>query len=369
MKISIVDPHKHRGFNRYSKNIPYSIHGYMIEFIKKYKPNIYLTRKDSYSEVIDYFKDLKIETDRLNILLPSIFNRSLYRNTDVLIYINGWCGSDPAILRKFNGLKMFHIMDPQYHASELNEFLVNGGVDYLLGYNSYDKHSEFVRLMYPSFQDKIIRIPFGFAPKWKVITPFKERKSRAILAGTMETFEAVRKSDYYKKVIDYFHYFSPKYNSMHEIRYLIDRDISQYADYVDSKINHWPHNLFEDPTTCPDRKKNWTDNEEFNKYKFFINDESLLNFCPIRTYEGIAAGCVMLAHEATCYAEWGFEDNLNCIKFNRIEEIPERIEYYLKNEKLLYAIQENGIKFVKDNYNHVSVADVLYKNIYNAYSK
>ena len=359
MKITLIDPHLFSGFYRYNDSEKYNVHGYIIKFIKKYKPNIYITNKKEFSRVLEFFKDINEEIDQFNIFYPSFIKKSLYNQTDVLLFMNGGVYSDLLLFRKFDGLKMYHIMDPQYQARKLNKFLVNAGVEYLFGYNSYDKHSEFVRLMYPSFQDKIIGIPFGFTSEWKVITSFRERKNRAILSGTMETFENVRKSDYYERVIDYYNYFRTINNSMHEIRYLIDSNMSYYSDWLDAKINHWPEkdNYIHD-IVC-----------EFNKYKFFINDESLLNFCPIRTYEGISAGCVMLAHKATCYDEWGFKDNINCIMFENIEEIPNKIEYYLKNEKLLNTIQKNGLEFVRINYNHRSVADFLYKSIYNVYSK
>lgn len=357
MRITLIDPHVFSGFYMYNRGKKYNLHGYYIEFIKKYRPNIYITKAREYLRVRRFFKDINEEIDEFKVFYTSFSKKSLYSQTDVLIYMNGGVYSDSSLFKKFNGVKIYHIMDPQYLARKLNEFLVHAGVDYLFGYNSYDKYSEFVRLMYPSFQGRIIGIPFGFAPEWKVETPFEERRHKAILSGTMETFKAVRNSDYYNAVGDYFRFFSAKYNSMHEIRYMIDRDIPGYSHCVNSKILHWPSkdNFIEDIIG------------EFNKYKFFINDESLLNFCPIRTYEGIAAGCVMLAHEATCYDEWGFKDNQNCILFNKIEEIPEKIEYYLKNKRLLEKVQRDGLEYVRSNYNHVTIAKMLYSKIRGLY--
>jgi len=359
MRITLIDPHAFSGFYMYNRNRKYNLHGYYIEFIKKYRPSIYITKAREYFSVRKFFKEINEKIDEFKVFYTPLSKRSLYSQTDVLIFMNGGVYSDLSLFKKFNGIKFYHIMDSQYLARELNEFLAHAGVDYLFGYNSYDKHSEFVRLMYPSFQDRIIGIPFGFAPVWKVETPFEERRHKALLSGTMETFQAVRNSDYYSAVADYFRFFSSKYNSMHEIRYTIDRDIPTYSHYVDSKILHWP------------KKDNFIEDVigEFNKYKFFINDESLLNFCPIRTYEGIAAGCVMLAHEATCYNEWGFKDNQNCIMFNKIEEIPEKVEYYLKNERSLEKIQKNGFEYVKTNYNHVAIAKMLYNRIKGLYSE
>ena len=343
----------------YSGDIKYNLHGYYIEFIKKYKPSIYITKARDYFSVRRFFREINEEIDEFKVFCTGFSKRSLYSQTDVLVYMNGSVYSDLSLFQKFNGLKLYHIMDPQYFAREVNEFLVRAGVDFLFGYNSYDKHSEFVRLMYPSFQDRIIGIPFGFAPDWRVRVHFEERKHKAILSGTMETFNAVRNSDYCNAVCDYFRFFSAKYKSMHEIRYMIDRDIAAYSHCVDSKMLHWP------------KKDNFIEDiiGEFNKYKFFINDESLLNFCPIRTYEGIAAGCVMLAHDSSCYEEWGFKDEQNCIIINKINEIPDKIEYYRNNERLLKKIQRDGLGFVKSNYSHVAIASMLYDRIRGLYSE
>lgn len=383
MKITIIDPHHAIGDYRTDGSKKYFIHGWGVEFIKKYKPNIYITNIRQYLKIRKFFKDInenindyiiyfaplskqpilrrfiknKKGTGEFNI--SSFSRKSLYSNTDVLLYMNGGIYTDMSLFKEFNGLKIYHIMDPQYLARELGKYLDIAGIDYLLGYNSYDKHSDFVKLLYPGFENRIIGLPFGYGSMWNVITPFEKRKNKAILTGTMETFEYVKNSSYYEYVYDYYNYFNTKYNSMHEIRYIIDRDISYFSDCIDSKIHHWPKkdNFIKDVVA------------EFNKYKFFINDESLLNFCPIRTYEGIAAGCVMLAHDTTCYEEWGFKDGLNCIKFDRVEEIPEKIKYYLKNTKLLDKIRKNALDFVKCNYNHQSIADLLYEKIHNAYSK
>jgi len=358
MRITVFDPHRLSEFYRYNRNRKYNVHGYYIEFIKKYRPSIYITRARDYLKVRKFFKEINEEIDEFKVFYTAFSKRSLYSQADVLVYMNGGVYSDLSLFKKFNGLKIYHIMDPQYLARELNEFLVHAGVDYLFGYNSYDKHSEFVRLMYPSFQDRIIGIPFGFAPVWKAEVPFEERRQKALLSGTMETFKAVRNSDYYSAVGDYFRFFSAKYNSMHEIRYIIDREIPSYSHCVDSKILHWPNkdNFIEDIIG------------EFNKYKFFINDESLLTFCPIRTYEGIAAGCVMLAHEATCYDQWGFKDDVNCITFDKIKDIIKKIDYYLGHETRLRRIQTNGYNFVTRNFNHKAIADMLYNKIERLYS-
>jgi len=212
--------------------------------------------------------------------------------------------------------------------------------------------------MYPSFENRIIGIPFGFDPAWSVVTPFEKRVGKAFLQGTMETFKSVKAEKYHDDVLDYFQYFHEQFNSMHETRYLIDRDVSRYADFIDSKIRHWPQkaNFIHDIIV------------EFNKYKFFINDESLLNFCPIRTYEGIAAGCVMIAHAESCYEEWGFIDGENCIMFSNVEDIPSKISYYLENPEKLNVVQQNGRSFVADNYNHSAIADMLYDRIQSTYS-
>lgn len=342
--VALVDPHETLEYYRFGA------HNYIIEFLRKYRPHIYLSRFKDLFKLRQFLRDIGSQPNHYKIHYSK---NSLFECCNVLAYLNGGVHADASLFRDFPGLKIYHIMDPQYYARELNEFLMSTNIHYLMGYNSYDKHSDFARMMYPTFGGKILGIPFGFSSPWRMTVPFSERKDMAILSGTMETFEKVRIDKYYHAVKDYYDFFSNRFNSMHEIRYLIDRDIANYSGFVDNQIHHWPakDNFKKDVVA------------EFNKYKYFINDESLLNFCPIRTYEGIAAGCVMIAHRASCFEEFGFVDGRNCLMFDDVNDIRKIIARYNLDRDGLSEIQRNGIEFVVTNYSHDKIADLIMTKI------
>jgi hypothetical protein len=290
--------------------------------------------------------------------------KDLNKNTDVLFYPWGMGGAlirnaeIEKIFRGFDGMKVFHLMDPQFRAYECNAMLEKVGMDFIMAYSRHDQHSEFFQKTYPKYMGKVIDIPFGFNEDWAVRRPFGERENKCLGAGTIELF------DYSPGIIkarenlrNYLEFFGTNYHSTHELRYLVNKNAARYSDIIDCK--------FHDKSAG---HKNYVDDVVglFNNYKMFVNDESLLNFPPIRTYEGTAAGGVMVCHEDNCYKDYGFNDGMNCITFRKyaLDEMIEKIRYYLFDApEKLEAIQKRSVKFVRSRFNHASIADLMHSKL------
>ena len=263
------------------------------------------------------------------------------------------------IFKSFNGIKFYHVQDYQYMSSTCHQYLIDSKIDYLLGYSKHSLHCEFFRKFYSKYFNKIIGVPFGYSPKFFEYNDFHKRKKKAVGSGAIEKFDWKDNKKYWKKTSEYYAFFSKKNNSMHELRYLIYQNNNLLKNLIDCKFN------------IKSEKYNYIKdyNKLFNDYMFFVNDESLLNFPPIRTYEGCAAGSIMICNNSSCYEEIGFIDNQNCIMFekNNLNDLRDKIRYYVNNPTLTLKIREKSLNHVK-NFTHKNIAIGLYNKIIEKYN-
>lgn len=113
-----------------------------------------------------------------------------------------------------------------------------------------------------------------------------------------------------------------------------------------------------------DKEKNTKVNmvKELQKHTFFINDLSIFNFPPARTFEGIAAGSILLGVNNKIYDELGFVDNVNCLLIDEVSSksmgtLQERIN----NIDLVGVKQESQL--LSQEYTHDKVAEKLYQRL------
>lgn len=362
MRITIINPTS----LIFAFGHQWKAHNYFSKYIQTYKPNIYLTDLKKYLVLPAFCQKTDTKFSDFNLVTTI---KSIKRNTDVLLYPWGIGDGDiwrlekiKRIFRGFDGMKVFHVMDPQYMAARCNEMLDACGVDYIMGYARHDRHSSFFRNMHPKYNGRVIGVPFGFNDDWVVRKPFNERQTRCLGTGTVEPFDSDIIISAKEKLQEYLDCFSKDYHCVHELRYLVNRDSWKYRDVIDCKFhdkNIKNQNYVKDVVGL------------FNDYKMFINDESLMNFPPIRTYEGIAAGCVMVCNENSCYTDYGFQDKINCIMFKKydLSEMLEKIKYYLfDNPEELERIQKRAVKFVRSRFNHASIADLMHSKLKEAFN-
>jgi len=363
MRITIINPTS----LCFSFGHQWKVHNYFSKYIQKYKPNVYFTDLKKYALLPLFCQKTGTKLSDLNII-NSI--GSLKRNTDVLLYPWGIGDGEQkrikkisTIFKQFTGMKVFHVMDHQYLASTCNEMLETSGVDYVMGYARHDIHSSFFRHMYPKYDRRVIDIPFGFDDEWTVRNQYQARLNRCLGTGTIEPFESENIKRNRDKLTDYLKHFGWKYHCMHELRYLVNEAQRELRDIMDCRF-HTKNK--KDANYVPDVVG------LFNEYKLFVNDESLLNFPPIRTYEGIAAGCVMVCNKNGCYEEIGFKDKINCIMFKKydLHDMAEKTRYYLfEKPEELEAIQKRAVEFVRARFNHSKVADLMHSKLSSAFGE
>ena len=206
---------------------------------------------------------------------------------------------------------------------------------------------------YPTFKNKVVSIPFGYHKRFQPLNTFYKRQKKAVILGSLNPINDPRcKKEEIKSYMEFF----GKNNFMHPIRYKLafDRENLLYQKVIDIRLPVYPQT----------KDFSYDAVEMMNRYQMFINDESVLNFPPARTYEGIAAGCVMVCTDNSIYKDLGFINKKNCIMFKKgdYEDLVKKIKYYQKNQKELAKIQKNSLKLA-ENFTHEKIADLLYEEI------
>lgn len=338
------------------------VNGWMLEFIKKYRPYIYISHPKYFIWALYRWYRHRLNPFSYIDPLRLIFSeKRLNRLADVLICLNG----RPYLeqnkpLKNFRGLKIHHVMDYTYFPGESYETLLEGGVDFVLGYNRHDKYCEFFQKKYPEYIGRVISAPFGFAPRFQNNTPFEARINKCIALGSVNSFDdPLHNAPDFKEVNE--HFLAKGERFMHKFRRMLVENEEHLKEIMDSKLPHYP------------QTKDFSYNivEVFNKYRMFVSCESLQYFPPAKVFEGPSAGCVMVCSTHSCLDDFGFKDGINCIKHKEfdIEDFREKVTYYINNPDKLKRIQEESAKFVRENYNHAAVAEKVFNSIKEIYEK
>lgn len=327
------------------------INGWVLEFIKLYKPAIYISHLHYVPRLLHFFLRF-----RLNLLdYKLIFSlKDLNASVDVLVCSNGlpYLERNKPI-KNFNGLKIYHLMDYIYFPTISNKILQGAGVDFVFGYARHDKYSEFFQKKYPQYQNRIIPVPFGFASRFRENALFKERKNKAIALGSVRAVVDPIRANALEESNKFFLKREEKF--IHKFRHMLVESEVQLSDIMDSKLPHFPKVKDFDYDIV----------QIFNQYKMFVSCESLLYFPSVKTFEGSACGSVLVCSEHPCFSDYGFEDGVNCIKHREfdINNFRDKVSFYLNNLDKLEEVQKRGTQFVRDNYSHQKVAQYVYSKI------
>lgn len=324
-------------FQNYNKNF----NGYNISFLKHYATGIYTNsykKLMAYITVMPYFgiNPFKYDYYLSNSELSAI---------DILINFNG---KPHHLLNKHpkcssSIFKVSHVMDYADGASKANDALLEDEVDFLLGYTNHFDHCSFFRTFYPSFENKIISVPFGSSERfYNKNYDIKIRDPRILAIGAINIIK-----DDMRNIRELF----PHSAVSHPLREHIRKNSDSY-DFIHSML------------PSDDKEKNTKVNmvKELQKHTFFINDLSIFNFPPARTFEGIAAGSILLGVNNKIYDELGFVDNVNCLLIDEVSSksmgtLQERIN----NIDLVGVKQESQL--LSQEYTHDKVAEKLYQRL------
>lgn len=339
MRIAVINPvfllqNQEKNFN-----------GYNYLFFMEYVSVIYVTDLRRYHA----FKVFLEQNNRNDVVMVTN-GRALNKAADVVISFNGVPNRFfHRFPKKFYGLKICHIMDYVFYASKANRALEKYKVNYLLGYCNHGKYCKFFRQYFPSYVNRVISQPFGYGKRFQDLTAFEERQNKAIALGSVNPVRDMK-----GVILKEYSEFYRDEEFTHRLRRQVVLHREEWGQWIDDKLPVYPDtkNPYYNPV------------EELNKYTMFINDAGLMNFPPARTYEGIASGCVMVAERLEVWGDFGFQDGINCILFEKgnYEDMIKKIGHYQDRPDELKVLQVNSLKLA-ESYSHDKLARKLYDKI------
>ena len=137
-----------------------------------------------------------------------------YDNTDgkQLKYYDIWlCFSgtsalpDHSIPNNFKGLKVYHVMDYNFHSSYANECFLKSKMDYLIGYGVMIIFALSFSIFLKILKIKFIPFPFGISDRFKLTIPFKNKEMKASIMGAVNRIANIGLE---KQVEDYKKFYS-----------------------------------------------------------------------------------------------------------------------------------------------------------------
>ena len=336
MKIVFQNPHM--------ADQPFGIHNYVIHYLLKYRPYIYITPGRRYARWLQFLVKNRLPLAGWRYIL----SESQLNQCDAWLCFSGTCAiiHEPLPL-KFKGLKIYHVMDYSYStkvaASKFNE----AGVDYLLGYSRHDQFCEYFKGILGNYKNRVIPWPFGYGKRFHVKSAFTSRSHKCSVMGALVPMK--KAEDGPEELKDYLKYFEGNAYA-HTIRAAISGNIEHLGDLIESYLprHHATKNLAYDSPT------------ELNRHQLFLNDDSIMHYPPARTYEGSACGAVMVCSDYPCYEDFSWKGGLNCIthKYGDVDDCVRAIRAALADQQKLARVQQCSM-FNSKRFSHANIGDRL----------
>jgi len=98
---------------------------------------------------------------------------------------------------------------------------------------------------------------------------------------------------------------------------------------------------------------------KLNQSKISVNDNSYFKFVNPRATEVMSCGTLYLTDGNSDFKELGYENGKHLVFYDGIDDLKEKIFYYLDHEEERKEIAENGRVFVRENYSNRCRAERL----------
>ena len=337
-------------------NLGSSYTGYDSEFVKQFRPIIYLPGAGSSVTRGALFKyRLKKRGGGVDWrdFDYAYSEAELNRKADVLICFNGGPHEKRnAPARRFSGMKVYHAMEYVFHPSRTNRLFEEAGVDYLMGYTDHGRHCAFFRHAYPRFCGRVIAVPFGFGPRFVAGPETRLRRMKVVAMGAVNPVNDPSVAD--REALREYTRFYPTEQWTHKWRHMLQQHAGELGDIVDSLL-----------PIPPATRSDYDAVSACQAYAMFANDQGLMGFPPARTYEATASGAVMVSSSHASFTDLGFVDGRNCVMHRAYDvgDFRDKVSWYIRNPDRLAAIAVAGKEFVRGRYSHAQVAQDLYNSI------
>jgi len=375
MKIALLNPAIWLGKN--------SLHPYVGELILHHKPILYFNDMEYFGAFCYRFQKEYGVAKFLEQIPRFVFGlKTLNDKTDALLCFNGAPEKKlGAPVSGFSGIQIFHVMDYFRNSKEQSEILEKGGVKYVFAYTDHFKHDAFFRKYYPQYKNRVIPVAFSFGERFEDYTPFGERHEKCVAIGSITPFVdkmALETGKLSKIMMGYeaAEFFSPV-ETIHPDRKMLRDNETKLSDILDSFLpSAKTKNIYAARSEIPDKswvpkkvssadmsgkRSNYNIVDVLNQYKMFIHGETVFNVVWAKSFEGCAAGCVLVCSDGEWNREFGFEDKVNCImhKNGDVDSVRAAIGWGLKNPQKLEKIAISGKELVREKYSPKVVADYI----------
>ncbi|MEW5701518.1 MAG: glycosyltransferase [Candidatus Zixiibacteriota bacterium] len=324
-------------------------HDYGVEFLRLYKPLLFLSRAEDRPLLSRFLEAKHLSADDFEVTHSvSVLNRE----ADVLLCFNGFPHIPPhEPVRRFAGLKIYHIMDGMRDCVQVHEALVEGRVDFLMACAAHDRYDPAFRAAFPEFTGRVIGVPVGFHPRHSDIVPFAVRKNKCVAIGTDDP---TSDQNQWQRA----HSLSTDGPAAETRR----SDFSQRLAAPTAELRNWLDVPLQGslPTDAGGGR-----DELANGYRLFAPLESGLHYPPPVAFSGTATGGVMICPDHPCYRDLGFFGGVHCITYREsdLADFLGKLASYLADPDTLYPIHAEGMRFVRERFNHRAVAQALYADI------
>lgn len=317
--------------------------GYAWQFIKHYRPAIYLTE---WAQVWAYCKRLKslgLNPFSFKFLLSE---KALNRHAQVLVCFNGQVYDErncPA--KSFTGLKVAHVGQFYKNPKQANERMLSHGVDFVLGHGDHASHSVLFQEHYSSFCDCLLPVPIGFAPQFNKRRAFDSRQPLCLISTQMPGYICDPNDREGCQI--YYEYYSQNDVGFPWLQELRKRCLElahllqplEQEDLMSSQVS-------------------FKVAKNLNESMLFAVDYNLLGYPSARVFEGLAAGAVLVAPQHAGFKELGFEHGKNCLlhKPGDIIDFERCIQDALSDIPHLAKIANEATHWVHNSFSHEAIA-------------
>ena len=252
------------------------------------------------------------------------------------------------------------------------ENILNLPADALFSESRLDKYSLVFQDDFKEFKGDYILQPFVFAPRFKVVKPFSERKNKAVAVGT------ITYPDYIKK------YYGT--NCIQPARKQIKDNKDELERWVDCFSSDYLEDDKKVKASNPVTKvfsrlyaKFFTGHqkayysfdmvEKFNDYKMCVVGEEITGIPGIGFVEGMASGCAYIGQTIGYYEDYGMKEGVHYIGYDgTLEDLKAKISFYQlpENQIKLEQIAQAGCEFVRSRFNGTAAAEQLLNNLIEA---
>lgn len=244
--------------------------------------------------------------------------------------------------------------------------------DALFSESRLDKYSLVYQHDFKDYKGEYLLQPFVFAPRFKVVKSFKERKNKAVSVGTV-TYPGYIEPYYGTKCIQ------PARKQIKDNASELEPWIDCFnSDYLEDDKKIKGHNpitkvlgrLYAKFFTGHQKAYYSFDMvEKFNDYKMCVVGEEITGIPGIGFVEGMACGCAYIGQTIGYYEDYGMKEGVHYIGYDgTLDDLRNKISYYQKTEHQakLDKIAQTGYEFVRSHFNGTAAAEQLLNNLIEA---